>query len=94
MDRELVKKNKLPRKVTIGLLAASILVFVTYSLFFVDHTKQMSVANEELTIVEVKKGSFQEYDGRADRSRTGKCWSMRQSPPHSAAGWPDRKSVV
>ena len=61
MDRELVKKNKLPHKVAIGLLAAIILGFVTYSLFFVDHTKQMSVANEELTVVEVKKGSFQEF---------------------------------
>lgn len=61
MDRELVKKNKTPRKIAIGLIVVSVLGFVIYSLFFVDHTKQMSVSGDELTITEVKNGVFQEF---------------------------------
>lgn len=61
MDRILIKKNKTPFKIAIGLVVASVLGFVTYSLFFVDHTKQMSVSAEEITTEEVKNGAFQEF---------------------------------
>lgn len=61
MDRKLDKKNKLPGKITIAVVSTGALAFVVYSLFFVDHTKQMSISKEELIFSEVKNGAFKEF---------------------------------
>jgi HlyD family secretion protein len=61
MDRMLDKKRKLPQKIGIGIIVSAALGFVIYNLFFVDHNKQMSIASEEITIVEVKNGAFREF---------------------------------
>lgn len=40
---------------------AAIIGFVVYSLFFEDHSKQMSVSVSQITISEVKNGAFQAF---------------------------------
>lgn len=61
MDRKLVKKNTLPLKIIFGVIGVSILGFIFYSLFFVNHNNKISVSESEIIIEEIKNGAFQEF---------------------------------
>ncbi|ELR70095.1 Putative RND efflux membrane fusion protein [Fulvivirga imtechensis AK7] len=61
MDRKIKKKKWTVKRIGTILVAAAILGFIVYLLFFADRRSRLNVEKEKLTIATVKRGVFQEF---------------------------------